>query len=206
VLSLCATAYAQQPARSQALGPLLNDYLRRGPALVQLEVSELHPLHVLELDIEGAKRPSLFLSEGGSCGNAGCVWAVYRASGINRYRFFGEISFHPIGYGWDANRRVLLTYGRHSCCEGQFQEYRFTTNGFVEGDATATMQQDSSEFKALYSRITAWQKKAPPVWMADGEQLASGTGEWESYSPSGTGERVKTTGVWTRLKQAMLEK
>jgi hypothetical protein len=190
----------------EGTGPVQADFLSRSDAAAVYDIApaRFRP-YIIELDVFVSGHPALFLSHSLTCGNAQCMWYVYEAVDSDHYRFVGTIGFHPKGFRWDEQRRLIWAYFRHGGSEGHFEAYHPEHDGFRKVSGTPTLRTTSAEFDAEWLKISAWREAAPPVWTCKWDSLAAGDDEWwDSRQEPGTDPQSLVRNLWSRISKASL--
>lgn len=114
-------------------------------------------LLLLLLDVNGDRRPEIFIAPASLCGNGGCQWSVYSpTTDPAMVRYLGEAFFPPNGFRVDASSGALAACSHLSAEACSLVQYTFGQGSMTHHDGGECRTADAACASALRA-IDAWQ-------------------------------------------------
>ena len=83
---------------------------------------------VIDINLDGQKEIAL----GVTCGNAGCIYHIFKNEKKDVYKYLGHLFFHSKAIEINLDTKVIKTYVRSNAEKGCDYTYQNTKLGFIQ--------------------------------------------------------------------------
>ena len=82
----------------------------------------------IDINLDGKNEIAI----GIACGNAGCDYHIFGATYDGRYKYLGNLFFHPLAFSIDPRTEIIETYVRLNAARGCHIYYTHGEQGFEQ--------------------------------------------------------------------------